>query len=414
MFSLEEKHFKNINKFIFAFTALCLLVFFFAIPGDIREYINGDYTPQVNSLFEGHWFVDVHNRLMDRHPPLTAFTFFLVTRLAAAIGLSRVYAYMVFIIVIVSVSNIMLYHITNVLGYRIISLITSILFATCPFIGILPLKLISEPMFIFFTFWALYVLMQEYTSVSKRLIQYVKIGVSLGFCMLSRPIGIEYEGFFIFFIFACFAAPVSKKLLFSIVMVISSFVVILPWEHAMYKYNHSVRLLSSAGVYATRDGMSFNKKAYRQHFAFPADVDSMLQRFYKNYDHYQTAHEVHLFLLDEFHRSPITVFKLYYIKAQRFWYGVESQNPRYELFNKLLISVYLALCFLGMFTAFRLKGGMPPKLFFIGFILLNWFTAVMFLPLLRYLVPVIGILFIFSAFGVWKILHYLRLAKDLR
>ncbi len=410
---VNYKYFRNTNAVVFIFTFICLLFFFFAIPGNVREYINGDYTPQVNSLFSGHYFLNSSNHLMDRHPPLTAFTFFIVTKIAALLHLSQVYSYMLFIMVIVSLSNVMLYHISNVFGYRSVSFITCILFATCPFIGVLPLKLISEPMFIFFTHIAVYLLIKEYRSGDKKLIRYIAIGVALGFCMLSRPIGLLYEFLIVAFIVLAFRTTLYNKFIFSLLIAISSIAVISPWEYAMHVYNNKVLPLSSAGVYATRDGMSFNKKAYRQKLHLPADVDSLLQRFYKNYDHFLTADDVHLFIKDEFNKSPMTVIKLYYIKTLRFWYGVESQNPRYELFNKLLVSFYLLLCIIGLFVAFKIRSNMPSKWFFVLFILLNWFTAVMFLPLLRYLVPAIGFLFIFSAFGLWKILFQLKLMKSL-
>jgi hypothetical protein len=413
MLSAANKYLRNTNAVIFIFTFICLLGFFFAIPGDIREYINGDYTPQVNSLFSGHYFLNDSNHLMDRHPPLTALVFFIVTKIAALLHLSQVYSYAFFIMVIVSLSNVMLYHITNVIGYRSISLITCLLFATCPFIGVLPLKLISEPMFIFFSYIAVYLLMKEYRSDSKRLIQYIKIGVALGLCMLSRPIALLYEFLIVAFIILAFRATLYNKFIFSLLIAVSSIAVISPWEYAMHVYNHKVLPLSSAGIYATRDGMSFNKKAYRHKLHLPADVDSLLQRFYKDYDHFLTADQVHQFLRDEFQKSPMTVVKLYFIKTLRFWYGVESQNPKYELFNKLLVSVYLLLCIIGLFVAFKIRGNLYGKLFFVLFILLNWATAVMFLPLLRYLVPAIGFLFIFSAFGLWKILHGFRLVKSL-
>src|SRR5438046_2790657 len=114
MHSRWESYFKHINLLVFSFTFLCLMIFFLLAPASLVEYIKGDYTGQIQTLYDGTYFVNAAGNFMDQHPPLTAIVYFIVTKIASLLGLNQINTYEVFSMVIVSACNVMLYHISSV------------------------------------------------------------------------------------------------------------------------------------------------------------------------------------------------------------------------------------------------------------------------------------------------------------
>jgi hypothetical protein len=101
-------------------------------------------------------------------------------------------------------------------------------------------------------------------------------------------------------------------------------------------------------------------------------------------------------LVQKLRTQPYTIAKFYAIKAARAWYGTDS--GRFETSIMMLQIPYLLLIVLGSIAAWR-RGGIAKR-WAIGawlIVLYFWGMTIIALSIVRYMVPVMGILFVLPA-----------------
>jgi hypothetical protein len=98
-------------------------------------------------------------------------------------------------------------------------------------------------------------------------------------------------------------------------------------------------------------------------------------------------------LIEELQTRPIAVAKLFAIKALRSWYGTDSQ--RFETVIMAIQIAYLALILWSTRAAWK-QGGVAKQLAISVWLMVLYFWGIvaLSLPLVRYMVPVIGLLFV--------------------
>ena len=225
----------------------------------------------------------------------------------------------------------------------------------------------------------------------------------MGVAMLIRPIAIGMS-FIIGVIIWLFAR--NKKLcpkLFLIIMVFAgNLLTIAPWEGWMYHRTGKIIPLCASGVNAIRDGLTFavKMKGYRQGVWVPADVRTLQEDINGQYNKLKTVGDVGSILAEKLQTQPAAVVKLFFIKLSRSWYGTDSQ--KFETLILLSRAFICCLSYGGL--GWYWKMGETAKKLAMGIWLIVfyfWGMSIISLTLLRYMVPVMGLLFLLLP-AIWK------------
>jgi hypothetical protein len=169
---------------------------------------------------------------------------------------------------------------------------------------------------------------------------------------------------------------------------------ILPWEAWLYHRTGKLVLLSTSGVRAMRDGLTFavKVKGFRHGLKVPNDVAELMRAVDSRYQELDSIGSVVSLLVEQLKVRPVALMKLFAIKVGRSWYGTDSQH--FEGAIQAIQVLYLSLIVWSSILAWN-QGGLPRQLLTTVwlFALYFWGMNVISTTLLRYQVPVIGLLF---------------------
>ncbi len=188
--------------------------------------------------------------------------------------------------------------------------------------------------------------------------------------------------------------PARFRLLMASALLVGSFIAVAPWEIWVYAKTGKVVVVSTAGVPALRDGLTFavNRKGFRQGVNVPEDVASLMQSIQDRYSKLESFRDVFSIMAEQSRKRPLAVAKLYLIKVARSWYGTDSQ--RFETPVMLIQCLYFVL--IGLSSAIAWKRGGIARQLALGIwlvILYFWAMNVLSTTLVRYMVPVIALSF---------------------
>lgn len=184
-------------------------------------------------------------------------------------------------------------------------------------------------------------------------------------------------------------------------VLLAALITIFPWEYSLYREHHKIYALSTGGYPTLCDGFVMNNKSYRGKVNLPNDVEALSDSFFKDYSAYEhQGKSIVGFIKKQLSESPITVFKFYGIKAARAWYGTDSQLKSVEFMDMLIMGTYLVFFAIGLWT-YR-KHNMAILILFAILIFYYWAITTITFSILRYMIPVLPIILIFSAVGIGK------------
>jgi 4-amino-4-deoxy-L-arabinose transferase-like glycosyltransferase len=225
---------------------------------------------------------------------------------------------------------------------------------------------------------------------------YLAAGLLTGAAMLIRPAAIGLSLTLALVVLLCAARWSSKaRLGYGCLIILGSVIAVLPWEATVYTRTGEMIPLSSGGAATIRDGLTFLAvpKDYRQEIAVPEDVAALMWAIHERREEATTTGGVFAVALDEAGQAPVAFLKLLAIKTGRSWYGVDSRIL--EAPALAIQAIYLALILWGSVYAWR-QGGPWRQMNAGNWIIVLYFWAMTFLvvPLLRYMVPIMGLLMI--------------------
>ena len=158
-------------------------------------------------------------------------------------------------------------------------------------------------------------------------------------------------------------------------------------------------MLGTEGIQTIRNGLTFaiiNKlSSFRQGVNVPQDVEILMRDFRARYDELQSLGGVVSAITAELRTRPITVAKLFALKAARSWYGTDSH--RHEMPILLIQLPYLILILWSGIITWK-QGGIPKQLA-VGIwlmVLYFWGMTIISISTLRYMVPGMGLLFVLA------------------
>ena len=391
------------KAFTIFYYALCIsLLYLFMAPKEY-DFITGDYYSQLSSILQGYGLKTAGGIILDRYPPIIPYLFSAFFTLSKIFHAAPQIFYIIYSAIAISTATVFVYKIATLLLSHHVGILASLLFASCPFIQFGIIRVASEPTYIMLLYAAAYLLINIYIQYRYRLLSFIVIGALLGLAMLTRPAGILFPILFALFILFAFPVPFIKRLLFAFVLLFSSLLTIAPWEYAISRQEGYLVPLSTGGPISIWDGLRFNNCNHRAHLSL-SPAAQQLSDTVANHLHDFKSNTVP-FLKEQFHRAPSAFLELIGLKVLRSWYAVESQNKHLEVFSIILISIYLILAFIGASSYLKKDGKQTMAIlaFFLSIIFYSWAMTTIVLSILRYISPVLGFIFIFSAQGIYAI-----------
>lgn len=178
-------------------------------------------------------------------------------------------------------------------------------------------------------------------------------------------------------------------------LIVGNLVAVAPWQTYVYARTGKIVPLCSNGVPAILDGVTFavNDKGYRQGLSVPDDVRTLMQEVFSQRAQLQSPRAAASAVAAAARERPQAAAKLLAIKIARSWYGTDSQRWETPLLAVQL--VYLAALVWASWRAWNASiairranaGAWILVLYF-------WGMNVVGLTLVRYLAPVMGLLFV--------------------
>jgi len=177
--------------------------------------------------------------------------------------------------------------------------------------------------------------------------------------------------------------------------------ILFPWEYAISMQRGRLVPLSTAGATAMAYGFGSYHKPYRTQIPMSSDMQKLSVEFG---DHFEKFRFYSLgYLKDQFVKAPRPFLKLVTLKARRAWYGTDRQDPRQEAFNLVLVLAYLTFAAAGLREYLRRSGDRFMLVLFSMIVVGHLAMTTLVLSILRYMSPVLALLFVFTAIGINRI-----------
>jgi len=424
----------NITKS--ALIIFCLSILYFGsllivAPDWLKDKPCGDcegwYFPVAENLISGNGLVVGNNRrpALDR-PPGHVFILAVALWTGNALGLTKEVTVYCLNTILLSGAGVLLFLISKQFWGIGRGAIAPLFWVTSPFVVWFSNQPYSEVTFFIFLYSAVLGLLWSIQSSSHRFLWVFCVGICLGVASLIRPMGIGLVILFIGIYYILFKNVQNKfeNWLSPLVVVIGFTLIIAPWQ--MYLWGKKGEILSiSDGQHAYAsvvEGFVFgvHKEDYRIGIDLSPDVRTFMENMDKIIFSYQEVldgdvkygpggvYDVRILsnipriAANVLKEKPVVAIKFVWLKIKRSWYGTDSN--RYEKYAVLLQIVYLLIIIPALITVLRDKEKRSIAIIAIAVTGYFWLFCVMFTPLVRYMIPAIGILFTLIP-GLWLRRH---------
>jgi hypothetical protein len=385
---------------------LILLLFWAVMPfrefGGFADYA-AFYRPVADNLQAGKGYKQSDENLATRYPPGHPLLLVTIDQLAAVTRLPRAALLALLYAACFCFSARLFYEIAACWWEPISAFLCTAGWMTYP-----PLLFLTTQPFTETPYLLLFLggLLLFWHGVTRLKMSYLMLtGLSLGAAALIRPMG-AYVGLALIFCLLAlrkkFGQSWKNALAAGALLLAGQLAMWLPWQGFVYAKTGEIFFLSTAFVPAMRDGLRFgvNLKGYRQTSALPPDVINLMERINARFDEMNNGRQVIKVVNETSREYRLSLIKLYVIKMARAWYGTDSASRETPLL--LLQLFYLSAFSIGAWMAYR-QGSLDLRYASIVVILLlgSWGITTLALSILRYMTPVIGLLFLFLP-GLWQ------------
>ncbi len=392
---------------VLSFGLAVTVLFGWLFPGSLRWPIGPDfhnyYEPVARSIMSGNGFHLPDGQAAILYPPGYPLALAAIFTLARALGIAEAALVVPVNGLAVGLACMSLFWMLEQALGRSRAFVAVAVFATYPFMLYLAQMPSSEILFAVPFFWALALLMRLAWAGSRSMARFFGVGLLLGISMLIRPIaigtGIVAAGLLIFVLMRSLA--VSVRLRLAAAVLLGNLVAILPWTLWTWSATGQIAPLGTNGLASATDGLTFglsdaDRRSSPVHV--PSDVEAVMRNVHAHTAEFHTMPQLASYMLSELRRDPAAVIKLAAIKARRSWYG--KDNGRLESLSAGIQAVYLAGIVFCSFVAAR-RRALERQIVIVVWTLACyfWLASAAVLPLLRYMVPAMGILSLAVAAG---------------
>jgi len=243
----------------------------------------------------------------------------------------------------------------------------------------------------------------------------------MGTAIMIRPIAIGLP--IILFIVAVLVrnSSISKKVILGriSIMIIGIGLVTIPWSIIVYELTGKMIFVTDGTliINSLYNGMTFGITEIDQRMsiglssnvlAFMTAIKEVhessqdliklrLHSLSRTYDINEASDVISLYVTMLWH-SPITAAEMIYVKVTRAWYGTYSH--RLETLVAILMAGYVGICIIGATTWRAAQVGLRERAYLVfpvvGYF---WILTAAFEPLVRYMVPSLGLMFLFTLYN---------------
>lgn len=385
-------------------SALVTVVFWKVLPERFRLNEQSDYfasyEPVARNILVGRGFSRRDDSLSTEYPPGYPLILAGIFGISHWVGVSEDVSLSAFAVICMALVSMFVFLLARMFWGILPALISSLIWMTYPFALWLTKQPNSELPFMVVLYGGLclfsYALLRRLPARV-----YFLCGLVFGLAMLIRPIALGI-GLVLSAIvwFARRELTRRVRLALMAMLLLGNLVAIMPWEAWVYHKTGQVILLGTNGVKSMRDGFTFavESKGYRPDSSAPPDVVQVMDDIRIHKEEISTFSDLTSIISRQFRSHPMAVTKLLLLKLGRSWYGTDSQRLEGPI---LFVQLgYLVLVAWGAWSAWK-RGG-RYRGFVIGALLMTvyfWGMTFLALSILRYMVPVVGLLFVLVAGG---------------
>lgn len=398
---------------VFTASVLVTLLFWAVLPARFQVNESTDYIhfyePVARNILASRGLVGADNSPAAYYPPGYPLLLAGIFALSKLIGASEYRALEVFALLCTGIASVLIFHLARTIWTLRSAMVVSLIWSSYP----LGLWLTKQPNSEI-PFWPLYyggVALFGHPLLRRMSSWYLFFlcGALVGASMLIRPIAAGV-GLVLGLSLCLLRTEKTLRLrLFLVGMLLTGNVLtILPWEVWLYKTTGKITILNSTGgVKNIRDGLTFaiDNKDYRDEIAVPEEVKTVMQDIlFLVRPGQMSTYDVASVLVNEFRMHPLAVMQLLAMKAARAWYGTDTGKHE-GLIMAFQIPYLIAVIWGGWNAWKRNEHGKELVVLIVLLTLYFWAMTVMTLSILRYMVPAMGLLFVFIP-GVF---YHLRL-----
>jgi 4-amino-4-deoxy-L-arabinose transferase-like glycosyltransferase len=395
--------------FLVAFTVAT--AFWLVLPKNVRTTRSTDFTtvyePVARNILAGNGITTDDGELLTHFPPGYSYILAAVFKIAHPAYLTENLLLQLIAFTAHALTALLIYQMAATIWSRRFALIPAILWITyLPalwFTAVLNSEVAFTPVF----YVALLLFWRQLRRPQFSLFASLLIGLILGAAMLIRPIAIAAA--FLLAALLWFNRPMDtrrRRLAAIGILLLGNLLAILPWQTFAYLRTGKTFLLSTGGLPSMIDGLTYALPD-SDHSAAPVSGD-LLAIMEDCEDAYQSQ-QIHsvstafTWLAQQAKERPLAVAHLLATKAARSWFATDSRHLERPL---LILQIpYLLAGLLGIILALRWRGpARQMAIISLVFLLYFWAMTILVLSLLRYMVPAMPLLFLFTP-GLWVFLR---------
>jgi Dolichyl-phosphate-mannose-protein mannosyltransferase len=405
-----HKHIYHISSILLICIASILLqiAVLAALPRHVRENEGNDYSryyaPVARNLLDGKGLLTPEGEFASLYPPGYPITLAGVSALGRGLGVGEELAIQAFSVLSSTLAAVLIFLIARgPFGGRV-AVLAALLWVTYPYNTWLSVQRYSEQPFILVLLAIVSMLLVALESQRPRHGLGYSIGVLIGIAALIRAIALALSAPLILMpLLARTGWTLRRRLFFCGALLLGNLVALVPWEYWAWRQTGRVILGGTEGPVCVWDGLTITRctrmTGVEPFPPIPTDVKYLMEDAETRRSELNTMGQIGSFLESWFRERPSVVVKLLAIKATRSWYAMLTH--RFEVCTAVLQSLYLSTAIWGLGLA-RARGTRGANLATVTLLigLYFWAMTIVFLSLLRYTVPAMSLLLIFSAVAI--------------
>jgi 4-amino-4-deoxy-L-arabinose transferase-like glycosyltransferase len=402
--TLREPAFHRMRAalFVFLFSVLTSIAFVHLLPAEFRKSEDVDYAvfykPVAENVLSGRGLVTQEGGVAVRYPP--GYPLYLAGILAVTgklhLPMDTIVMYLG--IILMAASAVLVFSLAKSLWGPRASLLLALAWALYPLTLWVQKQTNTETLYIPILYLALLLLWRLLSAENRRGVMagHVLVGMLLGLSMLVRPAAMGLGlllALFLPLLDYRVASGRSKRVLGALLLA-GNLVVVLPWVGWVYVKTGTVIPLSTGGPPSVVDGLTFSVNlAGRRRVRMPSNVEQVEQAIWDQRHDLKTIGLIGSAFWRAAKDNPVGATELLAIKIARSWYATDSQ--RLDMLILLMQLPCIAFLAWGLCRALRM-GGKPRQYGLLALLLTgySWIMATTALSVVRYMLPVIGLLFV--------------------
>ncbi len=394
-------------------TVFVCAAFFLLAPDSVLNKPCGDcygggYVQVAKNFLEGKGWTDNNGAYAIARPPGHSLIIAGLITISQWIDYPETHIFRVFNSLMLALSSILLFMIVRLVWQDKLAAIIPVVWMTNPFV----LWFLNQPyseMPFFSSFFAsvLLALLSFRANGRRRHLFAFFVGVVSAIAMMIRPIAIGIP--IVYFVVLVLTKPVTpwkSRVTYFLALSFGVFLVLAPWSTIVHNKTGEIIVLTNGQLTfnSTIAGITFatDTDGDRKTLDLPDRITKLLETIEDElvFDQELADRNKNQDTMTNFYRigkvmwnDPITATQFLGIKITRSWYGTYSH--RNEMMAALLSVLYLGAILLSLIRGLRLK--LLPNDFLVVSLSITfyyWSMSVLFEPIVRYMIPAIGILYV--------------------